>query len=135
MVFTIRGLFLNSSNEAVTDPSPTDDNPEAENLKDRHPPKIKKTIANCRYAFDNDPTVRGIILNNAYTANNKFRIVSDDKKAETYITQKAKEWDLDTLMTNTLIKIMRDGPCFIEKGIIDRSIKVRFLAYDTTNTR
>jgi hypothetical protein len=25
---------------------------------------------------------------------------------------------------------MRDGPCFIEKGIIDRSIKVRFLAYD-----
>lgn len=130
MPVTIRGLFLNSSNEAVTDPSPNDDNGDAENLKDRHPPKIKKTIANCRYAFDNDPTVRGIILNNAYTANNTFRIVSDDKNAETYITQKSQEWDLDTLMTNTLIKVMRDGPCFIEKGIIDRSIKVRFLAYD-----
>lgn len=130
MRFTIKGLFLNSSNEAVTDPVKKDTNSKAENLKDRHPAKIKKTIANCRYAFDNDPTLRGIILNNITTANNKFRIESTDPKAQAHIEAKIKEWDLDKIFTNTLLKVMRDGPCFIEKAIKDGSIQVRFLAFD-----
>lgn len=130
MKFTIKGLFLNSSNEAVTDPVKKDTNSKAENLKERHPTKIKKTIANCRYAFDNDPTLRGIILNNITTANNKFRIESTDPTAQAHIEAKIKEWDLDKIFTNTLLKVMRDGPCFIEKAIKNGSIQVRFLAFD-----
>lgn len=130
MKFTIKGLFLNSSNEAVTDPVKKDKNPDAENLSDKHPTKIKKSVANCRYAFDNDPTLRGIILNNMTTANNKFRIESTDTKAQEYIEQKAKEWDLDSIFNQTLLKVMRDGPCFIEKAIVNGTIQVRFLAFD-----
>lgn len=130
MAITIKGVYLNSSNEAVSSPVKEDKTPDTENLKERHPPKISKTIANCRYAFDNDPTVRGIILNNITTANNKYKIVSDDETAKNHIEQKAIEWDLDNLMTQTLLKCMRDGPCFIEKAIVNNTIQVRFLAYD-----
>lgn len=125
----IEGIYLkNSEVEAITDPSPTQT--EGEDLATRHPPKIKKSIKNYRYAYNNDPTIRGIILNNATTANNKFRIECQDPKAKAHIEMKVKEWDLDGLMTNTLIKVQRDGFCFIEKGIFNNSIKTRFLAYD-----
>lgn len=125
----IEGIYLkNSEVEAITDPSPTQT--EGEDLATRHPPKIRKSIKNYRYAYNNDPTIRGIILNNATTANNKFRIECQDPKAKAHIEMKVKEWDLDGLMTNTLIKVQRDGFCFIEKGIFNNSIKTRFLAYD-----
>ena len=125
----IEGIYLkNSEVEAITDPSPTQT--EGEDLATRHPPKIRKSIKNYRYAYNNDPTIRGIILNNATTANNKFRIECQDPKAKAHIEMKVREWDLDGLMTNTLIKVQRDGFCFIEKGIFNNSIKTRFLAYD-----
>lgn len=125
----IEGIYLkNSEVEAITDPSPT--TTEGEDLATRHPPKIRKSIKNYRYAYNNDPTIRGIILNNATTANNKFRIECQDSKVKEYIEAKAKEWDLDSLMTNTLIRVQRDGFCFIEKGIFNNSIKTRFVAYD-----
>jgi len=137
MAFTIRGLFLNSSNEAVTTPTPDEDNPDAKDLHKIYPTKIKKTIANCRYAFDNDPTLQGIILNNAFTASNKFRITSDNKKAEEYIQKKADEWNLGSIMANTLIKVSRDGCCFIEKAKVKvqgsdtlLTIDPRFLSFD-----
>jgi hypothetical protein len=130
MAFTIRGLFLNSSNEAVTNPLPDDTTIDSENLKDRHPRKIKPTISNCRYVFDNDPTVKGILLNTITTANNKFTIESENIKAKEYIEGKVKEWDLDNIFNKTLLKNMRDGPCFIEKAVIDKTIQVRFLAFD-----
>lgn len=125
----IEGIYLkNSEVEAITDPSPTQT--EGEDLTTRHPPKIRKSIKNYRYAYNNDPTIRGIILNNTTTANNKFRIECKDTKAKAHIEMKVREWDLDGLMTNTLIRVQRDGFCFIEKGIFDNSIKTRFLAYD-----
>lgn len=129
MAFTIRGLFLQNSGEAsVVDPSPEDTS--GEDLADRHPPRINKTIKNFRYAYENDATVRGILINNATTANNRYYIKCDDPNAKAWIKQKVKEWKLERVMTQTLIRAQRDGHCFIEKGFFDGSIQIRFLAYD-----
>jgi hypothetical protein len=141
VVTTIKAIF-SSSNEAVSDPMDRDKNKEAEDLKDRHKNIIKKSIRNCRYAYKNDGTVKGIILNNITTANYNYRItVKEDKnnpgaidpsleKSRQYIEDKCKEWDLDNIMNQMLLKWMRDGPCFIEKVIKNGSLKIRFLAYD-----
>ncbi len=128
----IKGIYLeNSESEAITDPAPTPT--EGEDLVDRHPGRIKKSIKNCRYAYNTDPTVRGIILNNATTANNQFRIECEDAKARKHIRKKVKEWNLDNLMTQCLLRAQRDGFCFVEKGIFENTIKTRFLAYDGVN--
>lgn len=131
MAITIKGLFLNNSGEATTNPTETDNTTDAEDLKKRHPPRIKKTIANCRYAFDNDPTIRGIIFNNITTTLKNFRIECEDEKVREYIQDKVdNDWDLKNIFSQVLLKWQRDGPCFIEKGIIDGSIQIRFLAFD-----
>lgn len=125
----IEGIYLkNSEVESISQPEDTQST--GEDLATRHPPRIKRSIKNYRYAYNNDGTIRGILLNNATTANNQFRIECEDPTAKAHIEMKVKEWDLDGVMTSTLLRVQRDGFCFIEKGIFDGSIQIRFLPYD-----
>ena len=131
-----RNLILSNSQESISDATKVDDNNEAVDLSESHPYQVKKTIANCRFAYDNDPVIGGLILNNASTANSKFRIATDEpsikdiEEAMEHINNKVVEWNLDEIITQTLIKEMRDGKCFIQKAIVDGSIQLNPLAYD-----
>lgn len=111
---------------------------EAVNFEDAHPYKIKKTVKNCRYAYNNNGLVHGLLLNNTIKAVNKWKITYDDdsinniKDAQKHIVEKCKpdEWDLDKRMSEWLIKAMRDGIFFTHKIKQDGTIQLNELAYD-----
>lgn len=131
-------LNLRNSQETVL-PATPEDNTNAKDLEELHPYKIKKTIRNCRYAYNTDGLVQGLILNNTFKANNKWEVTFDDPsipnimEAKEYIEEKCKEWDLDKRMSEWLIKEQRDGKHFTQKVIKDGSIQLNELAYDGEN--
>ncbi len=132
----IRNIILDNSQKNVISATSPDTNADAIDLADSHPYQVAKTIKNCRYAYDNESYVSALILNNALTANNRFVITADDKNIENidnaikHIESKIKEWKLDLVMNQSLIKAQRDGKCFIQKAVIDGTIQINFLAYD-----
>ena len=131
-----RNLVLSNSPETISSPTAPDENNDAVNLSESHPYQVKKTIANCRFAYKNDPIVGGLILNNASTANSKFKIVTNNpnipkiKEAMEHIEKKVIEWNLSEIISQTLIKEMRDGKCFIQKPIVNGTIQLNPLSYD-----
>ena len=132
----IRNIILDNSQKNVSPATSPDTNKDAIDLADSHPYQVAKTIKNCRYVYNNESIVSALILNNALTANNRFVITTDNKnipnidKAIKHIESKIKEWKLDSVMNQALIKGQRDGKCFIQKAVIDGTIKINFLAYD-----
>lgn len=132
----IRNIILDNSQKNVSPATSPDSNKDAIDLADSHPYQVAKTIKNCRYVYNNESIVSALILNNALTANNRFVITTDNKnipnidKAIKHIESKIKEWKLDSVMNQALIKGQRDGKCFIQKAVIDGTIKINFLAYD-----
>lgn len=135
----IRNAIVRNSVDAVN-PATRLKNPRvdrsAEDLWDLHPYKVKKTIRNCRYAYNTDGLVQGLILNNTFKANNKWVITFDDNsitnidKAKEFIDDKCVEWDLDNRMSEWLIKEQRDGKHFTQKIYKDNTIMLNELAYD-----
>ena len=137
--FFNKTLRLSNSQESVIPATPYDTTMDSKDLEDTNPHKIKKTIRNCRYAYNNDGLVQGLILNNTFKANNKWFITFDDPdiegimEAKEYIEDKCKEWNLDKRMSEWLIKEQRDGKHFTQKVIKDGTIQLNELAYDGEN--
>lgn len=135
----VRNVFVRNSVDAVQNAThiknPRVDR-DAKDLADLHPYAVKKTIRNCRYAYNTDGLVQGLILNNTFKANNKWVITFDDntigniEDAKKFIDDKCKEWNLDTRMSEWLIKEQRDGKHFTQKIYADGTIKLEELAYD-----
>lgn len=135
----VRNVFVRNSVDAVQSATHLK-NPKidrkARDLSDLYPYTVKKTIRNCRYAYDTDGLVQGLILNNTFKANNKWVITFDDntidgiEDAKKFIEDKCKEWNLDTRMSEWLIKEQRDGKHFTQKIYVDGTIKLEELAYD-----
>lgn len=135
----VKNVFVRNSVDAVQNAThiknPRVDR-DAKDLADLHPYAVKKTIRNCRYAYNTDGLVQGLILNNTFKANNKWVITFDDntigniEDAKKFIEDKCKEWNLDTRMSEWLIKEQRDGKHFTQKIYADGTIKLEELAYD-----
>lgn len=112
-------------------------------LADEYPNEIEKSIANFRFIYYNDLTVQGLIDNNAITANTKFEIkikkgyenVKNIEEARSYIEDrcKKKDWNLDKIITQTVIKAQRDGQCFIQIPIVGGQAHLNPLTYDGEN--
>lgn len=112
-------------------------------LADEYPNEIEKSIANFRFIYYNDLTIQGLIDNNAMTANTKFEIkikkgyedVKNIEEARSYIENrcKKKDWNLDKIITQTLIKAQRDGQCFIQVPIVGGQAHLNPLTYDGEN--
>lgn len=109
-------------------------------LADEYPNEIQKSIANKRFIYNNDATIRGLILNNTFTANSSFQItiregyedVPNIEEARKYIEDRCKpnDWDLHTIIEQTLIKAQRDGQCFIGVPIVQNQTHLFPLTYD-----
>ncbi len=109
-------------------------------LTDRR--RISRTIENSREAMEIDPTTWSSVISLAMASNNwegpNDGITADDgadDAALEHIITKSKidNWDLDNLMTETLIKGMVDSKCFIRlwPNLNDqRTLDVAMLAYD-----
>lgn len=133
-------IMLENSQDKMTKVTRDDKTSTGEDLKDSHPSKVPKTLANARYVYYNDGTVNGLINNNAITANHKWKIKIrkgfDDKKnieeARTHIENrcKPKDWNLDNVITQSLIKAQRDGKCFINVPVVESSVYLSPLTYD-----
>lgn len=98
-------------------------------LVETTPFKVKRTIINCRNA-SKDPQVKGILTDTITKTNNDFEIVSKDKKAQAYIEERCKEWDLSQLIDDMLYKGMVDGEAFLNVWVEDNKVQFRWLAFD-----
>ncbi len=104
--------------------------------------RINRTIENSREAMEIDPTTWSSIITLAMATNNwegpDEGIVADegaDPAALEHIINKCNvnDWDLDSLMTETLIKGMVDSKCFIRtwpNPENSNTLDVDMLAYD-----
>lgn len=113
---------------------------ELSDLTDRR--RISRTIENSREAMEIDPTTWSSVISLVMASNNwkgpNDGIVADDgadDAALEHIIQKCKinDWDLDSLMTEILIKGMVDSKCFIRlwpNQNDQRTLDVAMLAYD-----
>ena len=108
-------------------------------FKDLEYLKINRTIANARFAFDNDATVSSTIMNAILIAKSGMKVVADDPQyndAAKYIQDKFNQkkedggWDFNNMAEEVLKKSIRDGACFINKWIEGGTYQIRFLAYD-----
>lgn len=105
-------------------------------LTDRR--RINRTIQNARECLEIDPTTWSSIISMVIVANNNFKITADEDTnpdAVQHIKDKSKssDWDLDALMTETLIKGMVDSKCFIRtwpNPENTNTLDVDMLAYD-----
>lgn len=133
-----RPLRLRNGQEAVIPATVPDTNKEARELEDYYNYKVKKTVRSCRYAFNNDGLVSGLIWNNSFTANTSFSITysEEDKdiknieEARQHIEDKCTEWQLKDRITGWFVKWQRDGNSFTHKVITDGTISLNELAYD-----
>lgn len=109
-------------------------------LSEEYPNEVEKSVANFRFIFHNDSTVRGLILNNTFTALNKFRIgikkgyedVKNINEARDYIEKRCEvsDWNLRKIIRQTLIKVQRDRQCFIQIPILGGQAHLNPLIYD-----
>ena len=112
-------------------------------LAEDYPNEVQKSIANLRFIYHNDATIRGLIFNNAITANHKFKIsiregyedVPGIDEARAYIENRCKsnDWNLDEIITQTLTKAQRDRQCFIQIPIVGGQAHINPLKYDGEN--
>lgn len=136
-----RSLRLRNGQEAVIPATVPDTNNDAQELQDYFNYKVKKTVSSCRYAFENDGLVAGLIWNNSFTANTSFSITysEDDKdipnieEAKEFIEWKCREWQLKDRITGWFVKWQRDGNSFTHKVVKDNTISLNELAYDGEN--
>jgi len=109
-------------------------------LTDRR--RIKRTIENSREAMEIDPTTWSSVITLAMASNNwegpddgiKWDDGVSDAALEHIINKcKIANWDLDSLMTETLVKGMVDSKCFIRlwpNPEDQKTLDVDMLAYD-----
>lgn len=112
-------------------------------LSEEYPNQIEKSVANFRFIYNNDATVRGLIFNNLMTANSGFDItikkgyenVSNIEEARKYIEDRCKpnDWNLHEIIDQTLLKAQRDRQCFIQIPIVNNQAHINPLLYDAEN--
>ena len=133
-----RSLILRNGQEAVLPATPSDTNTDAKELDEYYTYKVKKTVKSCRYAFENDGLVSGLIWNNSFTANTSFSItysqedqdIPNIEEAKQHIEEKCKEWQLKDRITGWLVKWQRDGNSFTHKVVENNTIYLNELAYN-----
>lgn len=133
-----RGTPATQSKAAMTGENTIDK--ELTDLTDRR--RINRTIENSREAMQIDPTTWSSIITLAMASNNwegpDDGIKCDDGVSDAaleHIINKCKiaNWDLDSLMTETLVKGMVDSKCFIRlwpNPEDQKTLDVDMLAYD-----
>jgi len=112
-------------------------------LAEDYPNEVEKSVANFRFIYNNDATVRGLLFNNAITAINGFHIKIkegyEDKpnieEAYAHIMERSRknDWNLKEVIKQTLIKAQRDRQCFIQIPIIENQAHLNPLTYDGEN--
>lgn len=112
-------------------------------LADEYPNEVIKSVANMRFVYNNDSTVRGLILNNTFTANSSFQItikegyegVPNIQEARKYIEDRCvkSDWNLHGIIEQTLNKAQREGQCFIQIPIVNNQAHLNPLLYDGEN--
>ncbi|MDO9158300.1 MAG: hypothetical protein Q7U45_02490, partial [Burkholderiaceae bacterium] len=99
---------------------------------------VDRNIQNTRTAMEIDDTVWASVVSYMIISNISFDITSDkgaDPKALKHIQDKVKEWKLDQLFDEVILKYFTDAECFVRK-LIDLDIdansisSVDILAYD-----
>lgn len=132
-LFDIFKRLQNTTNEASSGAAANQTTLGAKDFKDLDFEKINRTIANTRWAYDNDDTVSSTIDASVMIALDGMTVVADSKEhddAASYLNDKLREWKLQSLAEESLTDAMVDGTSFNQKYIKDGELQISKLLFD-----